>query len=51
MMANWWDGDHHNNDGCDNVKNPILTWVEFYEFHEETQQFHENDQQFQEQNQ
>ena len=50
-MANWWDGDHRNNDGGDDVNNPTLTRVEFYQFCEETQKFPENNQQFREETQ
>ena len=35
-MANRWDGDHHNNDGGDDVDNLIITRAEFFEFREET---------------
>ena len=38
-MANQQDSDHHNNDGDDDINNPVLTRAEFYEFCEETQQF------------
>ena len=44
-MANWRDGDHHNNDSSDNVNNPILTRVEFLDFHDENQQFCDSTQQ------
>ena len=48
-MANWWDGDHHNNDGSNNVDNTILTRAAFLEFckeaHDENQQFLEKSQQ------
>ena len=37
LMANQQDGDHHNNDDGDNVNNPILTRVEFLDFHNENQ--------------
>ena len=40
-MANWWDGDHYNNDGDDDVNNPILTTAKFLDFHVENQQFHD----------
>jgi len=39
LMANRGDSDHHNNDGDDNVNNPVLTRVEFLDFHDENQQF------------
>ena len=45
-MANQQDSDHHNNDGGDDINNPILTGAEFYEFREETQQFRDENQQF-----
>ena len=45
-MANQQDSDHHNNDGGDDINNPILTRAEFYEFREETQQFRDENQQF-----
>ena len=48
-MANWRDGDHHNNDGGDDVNNPIVTRVELLKFRKETrdenQQFREKRQQ------
>ena len=34
-MANWQDGDHHNNDSGDDVNNPVLSKVEFLEFRKE----------------
>ena len=37
-MTNRRDGDHHNNDGGDNVNNPILTRAEFLGFRDENQQ-------------
>ena len=37
LMANRRDGDHHNNDGSDNVNNPVLTRAEFLNFHDENQ--------------
>ena len=44
-MANRQDGDHHNNDGGDDVNNLVLTRAEFLEFHkeacDENQQFRE----------
>ena len=40
-MANWWDGDHHNNDGDNDVDNTILTRAEFLDFRDENQQFHD----------
>ena len=44
-MANWRDSDHHNNDGDDNVNNPVLTMPEFLDFHDENQQFCDSTQQ------
>ena len=48
-MANRWDGDHHNNDGSNDVDNTILTRAAFLEFckeaHDENQQFLEKSQQ------
>ena len=44
-MANRRDGDHHNNDGGDDVNNPVLTRAEFLDFHDENQQFHDSTQQ------
>ena len=44
-MANWRDGDHHNNDGGDDVNNSVLTKVEFLDFHDENQQFLDSTQQ------
>ena len=38
-MANWRDGDHHNNDGGEDVNNPVLTRAEFLDFRDENQQF------------
>ena len=35
LMANWQDGDHHNNDSGDDVNNPVLSKVEFLEFRKE----------------
>ena len=40
-MANWWDGNHHNNDGGNDVDNTILTRVEILDFCDENQQFHD----------
>ena len=45
LMANRWNGDHHNNDSDDNVNNPVLTRVEFLDFRDENQQFHDSNQQ------
>ena len=42
LMANWRDDDHHNNDGDDNVNNPVLTKVEFLDFRDENQQFRDS---------
>ena len=39
MMANRRDSDHHNNDGGDDVNNPVLIMVEFLDFHDENQHF------------
>ena len=44
-MANWWDGNHHNNDGGNDVENTILTRIEFLDFCDENQQFHDLTQQ------
>ena len=44
-MANRRDGDHHNNEGDDDVNNPILTRAEFLDFRDENQQFHDSTQQ------
>ena len=44
-MANWQDGDHHNNDGGEDVNNPVLTRVEFLNFCDENHQFCEKSQQ------
>ena len=44
-MANRQDGDHHNNDGGDNINNPVLTRAEFLNFHDENHQFCEKSQQ------
>ena len=48
-MANRRDGDHHNNDSDNKVKNTILTRAEFLKFHEEArdenQQFCQKSQQ------
>ena len=47
-MANQWDGDLHNNDGGDDINNPVLTRVEFLEFckeaRDENQRFCEKSQ-------
>ena len=43
-MANWPDGAHHNNDGGDNVNNPVLTRAEFLNFRDENHQFCEKSQ-------
>ena len=42
LMANRRDGDHHNNDGGDDVNNPVLTRAEFLDFRDENQQFHDS---------
>ena len=39
LMANWPDGAHHNNDGGDNVNNPVLTRAEFLNFRDENHNF------------
>ena len=44
-MANRWDGDHHKNDGGDDVNNPVLIRAEFLDFHDENQQFRDSTQQ------
>ena len=44
-MANRQGGDHHNNDGSDDVNNPVLTKVEFLDFRDENQQFLDSTQQ------
>ena len=44
LMANWQDGDHHNNDSGDDVNNPVLTRAEFLNFHDENQQFRDSTQ-------
>ena len=44
-MTNRRDSDHHNNDGSDDVNNPILIRVEFLDFRDENQQFHDSTQQ------
>ena len=38
-MVNQRDGDHHNNDGGDDVNNLVLTKAEFLDFHDENQPF------------
>ena len=44
-MANRRDGDHHNNDGGDDINNPFLTRAEFLDFRNENQQFRDSTQQ------
>ena len=44
-MANWQDGDHHNNDSGANVNNLVLTKAEFLDFCDENQQFCDSTQQ------
>ena len=43
LMADRRDGNHHNNDGDDDVNNPVFTKAEFLDFckeaHYENQQF------------
>ena len=41
-MANWQGGDHHNNDGSDDINNPVLTMAEFLDFRDENQQFRDS---------
>ena len=43
-MANWRDSDHYNNDNDDDVNNPVLTRVEFLDFHDKNQQFRDSTQ-------
>ena len=43
-MANRQEGDHHNNDGGDDVNNPALTTAEFLDFCDENQQFRDSTQ-------
>ena len=49
LMANQRDSNHYNNDGSDDVNNPVLTRAKFLEFHkearDENQQFREMSQQ------
>ena len=45
LMAIQQDGDHHNNDGDDDVNNPVLNRAEFLDFRDENQQFHDSTQQ------
>ena len=44
-MANRQDSNHHNNDGGDDVNNPILARTEFLNFRDENHQFCEKSQQ------
>ena len=44
-MANRRDGDHHNNDGDDDINNPVLTKAELLYFCVENQQFCDSTQQ------
>ena len=44
-MANRRDGDHHNNDGGDDVNNLVLIMAEFLDFRDENQQFRDSSQQ------
>ena len=44
LMTNWRDGDHHNNDGGDDVNNLVLTRAEFLDFCDENQQFRDSTQ-------
>ena len=44
-MANRQDGDHHNNDGDDDINNLVLTRAEFLDLCDENQQFLEKSQQ------
>ena len=45
LMANRQDGNHHNNDSGNDIKNPVLTRAKFLKFHkeahDENQQLHE----------
>ena len=43
-IANRGDSDHHNNDGGDDVNNPVLTRAKFLDFHDENQQFRDSSQ-------
>ena len=43
-MANRRDGDHHNNDGSDDVNNPVLTTAKFLNFRDENHEFCEKSQ-------
>ena len=45
LMANRLDSDHHNNDGDDDVNNPVLTRAEFLNFCDENHQFCEKSKQ------
>ena len=44
LIANQRDGDHHNNNGSDDINNPILTRAEFLNFRDENYQFCEKSQ-------
>ena len=44
-MANRRDSDHCNNDGSDDINNPVLTRAEFLDFCDENQQFRDSTQQ------
>ena len=44
-MANRRDSDHHNNDGGDDVNNPVLTRAEFLDFRDENKKFRDSTQQ------
>ena len=43
-MANWRDGDHHNNDDGDDVSNLVLIRAKFLNFRDENHQFCEKSQ-------
>ena len=43
-MTNRRDGNHHNNDGSDDVNKPVLTRAEFLNFRDENHQFCEKSQ-------
>ena len=44
-MANQRNSDHDNNDGSDDINNPVLTRAEFLDFCDENQQFRDSTQQ------
>ena len=45
LMANRRDSDHCNNDGSDDINNPVLTRAKFLDFCDENQQFRDSTQQ------